>query len=104
MSYYVYFITFKQKGNTPVKIGYSKNPAMRCKDLQTACPYKLFVPVQLPFEAEELAREAERTFQWLAKKKHKSLQGEWFLIYGKWSDFIGQVLNLFDHNQQQKQR
>lgn len=102
MNYYVYFVTFKKKGNQPVKIGYSATPDKRLASLQTACPYKLAMPIKLPFETEALAREAERTMQWLAGKKHKRMHGEWFLIYGGFKGFIAGAMKLFDNNQDVK--
>ena len=98
MSYYVYFIQPEGKGNKPVKIGYSKDPEARCKELQTANPKKLSICVKLPFETEGQAREAERTFHWLAGKKHRRLTGEWFVIYGSWKKFIAQAMKAYDGN------
>ena len=102
MSYYVYFIQPEGKGNRPVKIGYSKNPESRCRNLQTSNPRKLKICVKLPFDSESLAREAEQTFQWLAGKKHRSLEGEWFIIYGSWKKFISQAMKSYDGNQRKK--
>lgn len=100
--YYVYFIQETGKGNKPVKIGYSNDPERRLTDLQTGNPRKLKLSISLPFESESLAREAEQTFQWLAAKKHRSLEGEWFIVYGNWKKFISEVMELFDHNQNKK--
>jgi hypothetical protein len=102
MSFYVYFIQSKRKGNQPVKIGYSKNPDERLKKLQTANWEELKISVLLPFETEDLAREAEKTFQWLASKKHQSLMGEWFIVRGSWKKFISECMALFDGNQRSK--
>lgn len=103
MSYYVYFIQPKGRGNRPVKIGYSKDPESRCKTLQTSNPDKLKICIRLPFETELEAREAERTLQWLAGKKFKRMEGEWFIIYGPWKKFISQAMKIYDHNQTVKQ-
>lgn len=100
--FYLYFIAESGKGNVPVKIGYSNDPERRVLDLQTGNPRKLKLSISLPFDSEELAREAERTFHWLAGKKHRSMAGEWFIIYGGWKGFISDALELFDKNQQQK--
>ena len=102
MSYYVYFIQRDKKGNQPVKIGYSKNPESRMIDLQVANCDKLKIALQLPFETEALAREAERTMHWLARKKHRKLNGEWFIIYGSWKKFISQCMKIYDGNQRVK--
>lgn len=99
MSYYVYFIQRDRKGNQPVKIGYSKDPDLRIKDLQVANCDKLKIALTIPFETEELAREAERTMHWLARKKHRKLNGEWFLIYGSWKKFIAECMKIYDKNQ-----
>jgi len=99
MSHYVYFIQATTGKNAPVKIGYSKDPEARCKSLQTANPKKLKLCVTLPFDTEKEAREAERTLQSLAGKKYKSLNGEWFIIYGSWKKFIAEGMKIFDGNQ-----
>ena len=104
MSHYVYFVRRVGKGNSPVKIGYSKDPESRCKKLQTANSDKLKVCVKLPFDTEEEAREAERAFHWLARKMHKGLQGEWFMIYGSWKHFIAKAMKIYDGNQKAKGR
>jgi len=100
--FYLYFICEQGNGNRPVKIGYSADPDKRCQDLQTGNPRKLHTIIKIPFETEELAREAEQTFQSLAGKKHRSLQGEWFMIYGDWNKFVAEAMKLFDHNQKIK--
>lgn len=99
--FYIYFITetSKKKGTSPVKIGYSNDPERRRLDLQTGNPRELKLVISIPFDTEDLAREAEKTFQWLAGKKHRSLTGEWFMIYGDWKLFIADALALFDKNQ-----
>lgn len=103
MGFYVYFIQPEGKGRQPVKIGYSANPDNRLKDLQTANWKKLKISLTLPFESEVQAREAESTMHFLAKKKHQSLEGEWFIIYGDWNKFIAESLKIFDGNQKTKQ-
>ena len=102
MSYYVYFIQPQGKGNKPVKIGYSKDPEARCKNLQTSNSDKLKICLKLPFDSEAEAREAERTFHWLAKKKFRKIRGEWFIIYGSWKKFIGEAMKIYDGNQNAK--
>ena len=102
----VYFIQAKpggkQKGDRPVKIGYSKNPEKRAKELQTGNPNELVVIVSLPFESESEAREMEGTMHYLARKKHQALMGEWFIIYGGWPNFIAACYKIFDGNKKNK--
>lgn len=66
---YVYIIGNKKEGIC--KIGYSKNPFKRLKELQTGCPYKLeiFVVVRGNISTESLLQKKY--------KKYKS-NGEWF--------------------------
>ncbi len=99
MPFYVYFIQPNKKGNQPVKIGYSNNPDDRLRTLQTGNWEKLKVSLLLPFETEALAREAERTFHYLARKKHRRLNGEWFIINGSWKTLIKESMAIFDGNQ-----
>jgi len=102
VKFYVYFITFEGKGNSPVKIGYSSDPDARMADLQTANPRKLKIALTIPFDSEPEAREAEKTMQRLAGKKHKRMSGEWFTVYGSWSKFIDEAMRLYDQNQKNK--
>jgi hypothetical protein len=106
--FYIYFIVESIRGKVPrqapVKIGYSNDPEKRVSELQTGNPRKLKLIISIPFDTEELAREAEQTFQWLAGKKHRRMVGEWFIIYGDWKKFTADALELFDKNQVQKQR
>jgi len=46
--------------------------------------------------------EDERTLQWLAGKKHRRMEGEWFIIYGSWKKFIAQAMKIYDGNQRNK--
>lgn len=96
--YHVYFIQQVKKGRAPVKIGYSKLPEERLKNLQTANACELKLWLSLPFETEKEARAVERTFHWLAKKKCQKLKGEWFIIYMPWKKFIAQGLKIHDGN------
>lgn len=97
--YNVYFITQKIKGKKglyPIKIGYSKDPDARLKALQTASPHKLRISILLPFETKREAEIVEHCFHNLGKAKHKSLSGEWFIIFGDRRNFIAQSLKMAD--------
>lgn len=102
MNHYVYFIQQDRHANGPVKIGYSSDPENRCKSLQTANSRKLKICFSLPFDTESMAREAERTFHYLARKKHRHLEGEWFIIRGSWKRFVSQAMKIYDGNQSAK--
>jgi len=89
--YKVYFIQQAVKGRKgiqPVKIGFSKDPEARLKNLQTGSPNKLKIRKVIEFETKREAEIVERCLHNIGKKKYKKLEGEWFLIYGSWKAFI----------------
>jgi hypothetical protein len=66
---YVYFIQADIGG--PVKIGWAKDPAKRCRDLQTGSPHRLVVRAFIPGTIGDEAR-LHRQF------RSSRLEGEWF--------------------------
>ncbi|MBL4753744.1 MAG: GIY-YIG nuclease family protein [Flavobacteriales bacterium] len=95
--YKVYFIQQKQKGRKgiqPVKIGYSLDPEARLKNLQTGSPVKLKLCKTIEVETKREAEIVERCLHRLGSKKHRRLEGEWFLIYGSWKAFIEAGLKM----------
>jgi hypothetical protein len=96
MIHYVYFIQQVGTSDSPVKIGYSKDPTERLRTLQTANHKKLKICFSLPFETECEARRVERVMHSLASKKCRKLNGEWFIIYMSWKKFIAQAMKIHD--------
>ena len=97
--YQVYFIQqvkSKRGQNMPVKIGHSNDVDRRMLNLQTGSPVKLKKRLSLPFETQKEAALVERCMHSLATKKHKSLSGEWFVIYGDWRKFVAESLKMAD--------
>ena len=73
MGCYVYMI---QKGYGSIKIGVSKDPDARLRQLQTGNHGDLFIIAKFPFKSEAEARTMENE---LHKKFRKfRLNGEWF--------------------------
>lgn len=68
---WVYFIGNRE--NKIVKIGYSRSPKTRLKELQTGCPYKLSIIYLLPggIKLEKLLHK---------KYEDYKLNGEWFKL------------------------
>ena len=73
MAYYVYLI---QKGYGSIKIGVSKDPEKRLRDLQIGNHAELFIIAKFPFNSysEAYALESELHY----KFKSFRLRGEWF--------------------------
>jgi len=94
MNHYVYFIRQAGKGNQPMKVGYSNDPDVRIKSLQTGNPNRLYLSAAIPCENEKDARKFERTLHWLFQKKYKRLMGEWFTVYGSIPELIFQAQKL----------
>lgn len=90
--YYVYFIEEQSKQrNKAVKVGYSKTPEKRLKELQTGNSNKLKLCLSLPYEDEREAILMERCLHFIASKRFKRLNGEWFIVYGSWKKLVGQA-------------
>lgn len=93
--WYVYFIQQESnKGQAPIKIGYSKKPAQRVKDLQTGNPNNLILRMSLPFETEKEAVLMENCLHRIGRKRFKKLKGEWFIVYGSWKKLIAQSYKM----------
>ena len=73
----VYFIQAGGHGR-PIKVGYSKNPSKRLKQLQTGCPYKLNLLFTIPGNKKKEA-ELHYQFRFLQYTGDEPLKGEWFI-------------------------
>ncbi len=95
MNYYVYFIEEdRRQRNRPVKIGFSKTPDKRLKELQTGNSAKLKLCLSLPFDDEREAQLMERCLHRVCGKRFKRLTGEWFIVYGSWKKLIAQAQKM----------
>ena len=70
---YVYLI---KKSSGGIKIGVSKNPESRLKQLQTSCGEKLSIVARLPFKSRKQAFEFEKILH--IKFSKYRIGGEWF--------------------------
>ena len=91
MSYYLYFITNK---DSAVKIGVSRDPRKRLKQLQTGnhTPLKIKKLVKLKSRSEAYKLEAELH----QKFKNKKILNEWFFLDRDMEKFI----NTFEEKQE----
>ena len=80
---YVYF--FMTKNRQYVKIGYSKNPYGRIKEVQTGCPLELMLIGYVKGDLKEERRIHEMFNRY---RKH----GEWFAVTG---DLLYYMINRF---------
>ncbi len=77
--YYVYFFPEREKENPAIKIGYSKDPIKRLKQLQTGSSNRIGSEGWLYVgDNEDLAREVEEMFHQGFKKYRIRYNGEWF--------------------------
>ena len=77
--YYIYFFPERGKENPAIKIGYSKDPIKRLKQLQTGSSIRIGSEGWLYVgENESLAREVEDVFHKGFKKHRIRENGEWF--------------------------
>lgn len=89
--HFVYFI--REIDNSHFKIGYSKRPDKRVKQIQTGHPKKLGLFGLIEFDDEKSARAQEKMLH-VSYQKHKT-NGEWF----KWCNGADKIMqdghNLF---------
>jgi len=95
---YVYFITTINKGNTPIKIGVSKKPEIRIKELQTGNPHKLKIIKLVTCLNGDSAYVLESCLHSMSKSRNKKLMGEWFKIYEPINELIGMCLKRMPKN------
>lgn len=75
MKAYTYFIIENEKDEIHrIKIGFSKNPGRRIKDLQTGNPRKLAIMGWIECDDRSLEKHLQR------KHEQRNLNGEWFSI------------------------
>lgn len=73
---YVYIVKCGEKQNSPIKIGMSNKPESRVSELQTGCPYRLYVVSKIPMPSRADAESLERYLH--RKLKKYRMSGEWF--------------------------
>lgn len=76
METYVYLIKQGNKKHYPMKIGVSKKPEERLKDLQTGSPYPLTIIAVFPCDSKRYAYNLEKFLHNYFFKSQ--LCGEWF--------------------------
>lgn len=87
--WHVYFITERHEDKSKkshVKVGYSKDPVKRLKQLQTGHPTKLGLDGWVTVESEEEARTMEHQIHKFFVHLQKS--GEWFEYAGSMSAYV----------------
>ena len=77
-NFYVYVIAALKRG--PVKIGFSNNPYVRLKELQTGNPQKLFILGTLGFKDKYPAELVEKLLHQHLTNNNVRAEGEWFYI------------------------
>ena len=91
---YVYFIQKEDQPNSPIKVGMSGDVQGRLRTLQTASPAKLAIKAAIRCESKKEARKLERSIHYIAQKRFKRLEGEWFLIQGSWKKLMEQAFKM----------
>lgn len=82
--WYVYFFPERDKEDPAIKIGYSKNPIKRLKQLQTGHPTKIGCEGWFECLSEDEAHTEEHVLHHAFRKDRIRPNGEWF----KYSDAI----------------
>lgn len=75
---YVYFFPERDKESPAIKIGYSKDPIKRLKQLQTGHPTRIGSEGWLELENEDEARSVEKGFHTMFATLRIRDNGEWF--------------------------
>ena len=98
MDFYVYFVQKKDSPNSPIKVGHTTNLKRRLRSLQTGNPHKLEVRAAIVCGSRDDAAKLERSIHWIAEKKFRRLEGEWFMIHGSWKKLIEQAMKSSGKN------
>ena len=91
---YVYLIQRKDCPDSPIKIGYAANLQRRLRALQTGSPWKLEVKAAIKCESKDDAIKLEGCIHFVAGKRFKRLEGEWFFVIGSWKKLIEQAVKM----------
>lgn len=86
--WFIYFFPERDKENPAIKIGYSKHPIKRLKQLQTGHPTKIGCEGWIEAGDEKDAQRMERVFHTIFVKDRIRSNGEWFIYSSKIKDFI----------------
>lgn len=87
--YYIYFFPERGKENPAIKIGYSKDPVKRIKQLQTGHPHKIGCEGWIEVGTEKDAQQVEHAYHTMFKKQRIRDNGEWF----HYSDGIKELIS-----------
>lgn len=90
--FYIYFFPERDKENPAIKIGYSKHPLKRLKQLQTGHPTKIGAEGWIEAGDEKDAKNIEQGYHVLFAKERIRSNGEWFNYSEKIKDFVGKLM------------
>lgn len=91
--WFIYFFPEREEENPAIKIGYSKHPLKRLKQLQTGHPTKIGCEGWLEVETEEDAKSIEKGFHIMFETLRIRNNGEWF----KYNEDIKAFINLIQY-------
>jgi len=90
--YYIYFFPERGKENPAIKIGYSKDPVKRIRQLQTGHPTKIGSEGWILAGTEKDAKRMEMVFHSIFKKERVRDNGEWFNYSERIQEFIKKLM------------
>lgn len=89
--YYIYFFPERDKENPAIKIGYSKHPQKRIKQLQTGHPTKIGCEGWIEVDSEDSAQQLEAKYHATFIKERIRKNGEWFRYTENIKVFLDQL-------------
>jgi hypothetical protein len=90
--FYIYFFPERGKESPAIKIGYSKHPVKRLKQLQTGHPTKIGSEGWIEVGTEKDAQQIESAYHVMFKKQRIRDNGEWFTYSDGIKDFISKLM------------
>ena len=94
--YYIYFFPERGKENAAIKIGYSKDPVKRIKQLQTGHPTKIGSEGWILAGTEKDAKRMEQVFHAMFGKERIRENGEWFKYTDRIRGFVNNLMKQKD--------
>lgn len=90
--FYIYFFPERGKEESAIKIGYSKHPLKRLKQLQTGHPTKIGSEGWIEAGTEKDAQNIEKAYHVLFAKERIRENGEWFKYTNKIKSFVEKLM------------
>jgi hypothetical protein len=90
--FYIYFFPERETENPAVKVGYSKHPVKRLKQLQTGHSKRIGSEGWIEAGTEKDAKRMETVYHAIFDKERIRDNGEWFKYSDRMKDFVTKLM------------